>query len=513
MSKIENNKTDAANIRPPVVVVLGHVDHGKTTILDTIRKTKIAAKEAGGITQHIGAYQIEHNSKRITFLDTPGHEAFSAIRSRGTKVADIAILVVAADEGIKPQTKEAIAIIKQTEIPFIVAINKIDKDGANPQKVRQELAEVEVFVEDYGGKIPVVEISAKNDQGLDTLLELILLTAELEELKFSQTKPAQGVVIESHLDKRRGMVATVLVADGALKITDWIVAGKTFGRVKAMFDFNGKNIESATASDPVVILGWEDAPELGAGFLAVDSSEEAQTQARIHAMETHELFIRESSAVPRSNKKFLNLIIKADVASSLEAIDQILKTIPTEEIGYNTTSYGVGNIGDSDIKNAVATKSLIVGFNVDTDSATTKQAEREGVAVQTFTIIYELVEFIREVMSNLIEPEINRVPLGKLKVLAVFKKEAKNQIIGGRIISGKAVRGAKADIVRGDKILVAGRIGQLQNKKQDMSEVTEGNEAGIRFDMPAQKSGDMPVIIRVGDVLDIYEEENIKRSI
>ena len=518
IQETSNKQQATSQTRPPVVVVLGHVDHGKTTILDSIRKTKVAEGEAGGITQHIGAYQIVHQDRKITFLDTPGHEAFSAIRSRGARVADIAILVVAADEGLKPQTKEAIAIIKEAKIPFVVAINKIDKEGANPQRVRQELAEAEVQVEDYGGNIPVAEVSAKKGEGLDHLLELVLLTAELEELTFDPNSLAKGVVIESHLDPRRGIVATLLVHNGTLKLNDFVVAGQVYGKLKSLNDFNGKPTTQAIGSDPVVAIGWEEAPKVGAKFVAVTSLEEAKNQALAQSsLGPVNVFVRET-VVPiepgaaKVNKRNLNLIIKADVASSLEAIDQVLKTIHSEEVDYRVTGYGVGHIGDGDIKNAIATKSVIVGFHVVADDNIKTVAEREGITIKTFTIIYEFVEFVRLAMSELLEPEIRRVPLGKLKILAVFKKEAKYQIVGGRVASGKMVRGALADVVRGSSTLTAGRIGQLQAGKKDVSEVAEGLECGIRFDMLGAVK-DVPVIIKEGDVLDVYSEEKIKRSI
>lgn len=499
--------------RPPIVVVLGHVDHGKTSILDKIRQTKVAEKEAGGITQHIGAYQVEQNGKKITFLDTPGHEAFTAIRSRGAKVADVAVLVVAADEGVKPQTKEVIQIIKEAKIPFIVAVNKMDKEGANPAKVRQELAEQEVQVEDYGGTIPAVNLSAKKGEGINELLEMILLVSEMEELSAPMTGPATGLVIESHLDNKRGTVATLVVQEGELKIGDWVVAGKTTGRVKILEDFLGKAIKVATASQPCVMLGWETTPGIGRKFAVAATREEAEKSALAETdLGPSILFAKETGTEEiKTNKKSARLIIKGDAQSSLEAIDQVLKTIHSDEVAYGVTSFGVGNINDNDVKNARATGAAVVGFHVATDNSAKQLAERENIKVFNFDIIYELVETVRSLMSDLLEPEIKRIPLGKLKILAVFKNMGKTQIVGGKITQGKAVRGAMLDVLRNGVLLVSGKLSQLQHNKADITEVSEGLEAGIRFEMSSPPTPHQ--LIREGDVLDIYQEEIIKRSI
>ena len=498
--------------RPPVVVVLGHVDHGKTSILDKIRQTKVAEKEAGGITQHIGAYQAEINSKKITFLDTPGHEAFTAIRSRGAKVADVAVLVVAVDEGIKPQTKEAIQIIKNAELPFVVALNKIDKEGANAQKVKQELAENEVMVEGYGGQVPIAEVSARTGEGIDRLLDLILLLAELEELSSPMETPAKGVVIESHLDKRRGLVATLIVQGGELKIGNWVSAGTAIGKVKSLENFLGKNIKLAIASEPCLITGWESAAKVGQEFQVVPNRQEAEKQSALVAeLAPAVIFEAESSGTDiATNKKLANLIIKTDVQSSLEAIDQVLRTIKSEEVGYKVIDYGVGNITDTDIKNASASKAGIVGFHVGIEDSAKNSAEREKIKVATYDIIYGLVEGVRNIMSELLEPEIKRISLGKLKILALFKgADTKSQIVGGKITQGKAIRGATIDVIRNGAILMTGKLGQLQQKKADVPEVAEGFECGIRFDTSAKTS----FSIAVGDVLEIYQEEKIKRTV
>lgn len=500
------------------MVVLGHVDHGKTSILDKIRQTKVAEKEAGGITQHIGAYQAEHAGKKITFLDTPGHEAFGAIRSRGAKVADIAILVIAADEGLKPQTKEAIQIIKNANIPFIVAINKIDKEGSNPAKVRQELAEQEVMVEDYGGTVPVVELSAKKEIGINDLLEMITLVSEMENLRAPKDSPAKGFIIESHLDSRRGIVATLIIQEGELRVGDWLSAGAAIARVKTLEDFLGKTARSAGASQPCVVLGWESIPRLGQEFKVVASHDEAQKLAAEKTELGGDQLFQKETAAEKGNKKITNLIIKADVFSSLEAIEQALKTIRSEEVAYNVVNYGVGNIKDADVKNAKAAKASIVGFHVNMDSSAKQMAERENIKARVYSIIYELVEEVRSIMADLLDPEIRRTPLGKMKVLAVFKSVGKSQIIGGKIIQGKAVRGAMIDIMRNGSVLSTGKLGQLQHNKTDVTDVAEGMEAGIRLDILPEIANPAATVAgqaaaKEGDILDIYQEEKIKRTL
>ena len=505
-----DNKAQSGGIRPPVVVVLGHVDHGKTKLLDTIRKTNVAEKESGGITQHIGAYQITTNGKSITFLDTPGHEAFTAIRSRGAKVADIAVLVVAADESVKPQTKEAIKIIKSEDMPFVVAINKIDKEGANIQKVKQDLAAEEVLVEDWGGTVPVVEISAKAGKNISELLDMVLLVAELEELKEDLSKPAEGVIIELYLDKRRGHVATVLVQKGVLSLGDWIVIGKIVGKVKSMEDFKGEPVSEARPSQPVTLTGWSEVPDTGAHFVAAYSKSEADNIADSNkGVDLAPLFSFLSETTD-SEKKTYNLILKADVKSSLEAIDVTLKAISSDGVRCNIVGYDIGDITENDVKTAIATKADIIGFRVSAGQSVVRLAEKEGVKVQMFDVIYELIETIRKNMTALLAPNISKIQLGKLKVLATFKKSAKSQIFGGKVLSGKAIRGAMGEISRNEVMVSVGKIGQLQHNKEDVSEVKEGLEAGIRLDVI---SGHPFEEIKEGDILEVYEEEEVARSL
>ena len=390
-----NTSTTSAGTRPPIVVVLGHVDHGKTSLLDVIRKANIASGESGGITQHIGAYQAIAQGKMITFLDTPGHEAFSAIRSRGTKVADIAILVVAADESVKPQTQEAIRIIKEEKIPVVVAISKIDKAGANVQKVKQDLAGEEILVEDWGGTVPVVEISAKENRGISELLDMVLLVAELEDIKDDRSLPAMGVIIESNLDKRRGYVATALVRKGILSVGDWIVAGSVVGKIKSMEDFNGNHLSSAEPSQPVLITGWPNAPEIGREFTTTVSKDSAQDLMALNIDLTPLFsFLKASHTQMDPLKKYLKLVIKTDVSSSLEAIEMALKQIKSDEVVYTVLSYDIGAVSDSDVRTAIGGGGSVIGFRVPVETSARKLAEKDHVNLMTFDVIYELIEYI-----------------------------------------------------------------------------------------------------------------------
>jgi len=498
--------------RPPIVVVLGHVDHGKTSLLDAIRESNVAAKETGGITQHIGAYQAHHGDKMITFLDTPGHEAFTAIRSRGAKVADVAILVVAADESVKPQTAEAIRIIKEAKIPYIVAINKIDKAGANVQKVKQDLAGLEVLVEDWGGKVPVVEVSAREKRGLDDLMDMVLLVAELEDLKEDRSLPTKGVIIESHLDKRRGYIATALIHKGVLSLGDWIVAGTVVGKIKSMDSFIGEPIVIAEPSQPVVITGWPAAPEIGREFVSTPTKDAAMDIAAENTNLAPLFAFFKGGQVDsiELGKKYVRLLIKTDVASSLEAIDAALSQIKSADVAYTIVDQGVGPITDADIRTAMAGKAAVIGFRVPLDASVRKLSDHDGVSVASFDIIYDLIEYVRTQMSGLLEPEVRKIPLGKLKILAVFKKSGTVQIVGGRVQSGSVTRGSLADVTRAGSTFMAGKVTQVQQQKEDVTEANEGSECGIRFE--ALDSRNMADIV-VGDILEMYQEEKIARTL
>lgn len=505
-----DKKNKAEKTRPPVVVVLGHVDHGKTKLLDAIRKTNVVDKESGGITQHMGAYQIKINNRLITFLDTPGHEAFSAIRSRGARVADVAILVIAADESVKPQTKEAIKIIKESNIPYVVAANKIDKEGTNIQKLKQDLASEDVLVEDWGGKVPIVEISAKLGRNIEELLDMVILVSDLEDLKEDLSNPAEGVIIESHLDKRTGYIATVLVQKGVLNLGNWIVAGSASGKIKMMEDYNGQTVKEARPSQPVRIIGWSSAPEIGSDFVSTDSKKEAEKVAKAHVKDSPLFQTALKTSSNGDKKKSLNVIIKADVSSSLEAIESTITTIKSDEILCNVVDYNIGNISEGDVKMAIGSNAQIIGFRVSVNDSVKKMSEQEGIKISIFDIIYNLTDHIKKEMEDLLSPEIKRVELGRLKVLAVFKKETKYQIFGGKIVSGKLERGALGDIIRNGNKLLSGKITQLQHNKGDASEVKEGSECGLKFEIA---SGQQSWEVKEGDILEVYKEEKTKRTL
>lgn len=515
-----NEKSNMVS-RPPVVVVLGHVDHGKTSILDYIRKTKVAEKEAGlprlarfhsvaeseagGITQHIGAYQVEHDGKEITFIDTPGHEAFSAMRSRGAKIADIAVLVVAADDGVMPQTKEVINLVTRLNLSFVVAFNKADKPGFILEKVKKQLADNGALVESLGGKIPSVLTSAKTGQGIDDLLEMILLLAEMEGLKAERAGAASGVVIESCLDPKRGVTATLLVQQGDLTNKDVIAAESTFGSIKVMEDFLGQPIERAEPSQPVRITGFEKVPPVGEKWQAVGSLDEAKQKSMVKA--EIEKRKREPAQIldVAPEQKVFNLILKADVFGSLEALRETLGHIPQEEIVLRTISADVGEIGEADIKLAVSAKAVIVGFRVKPTQIAAGLAQRSGVKIFTFDVIYELVKAVRERMGFLLMPEVVRSEIGQIKILAVFKQDGTRQIIGGRVLKGKAERGVLAEVRREGESLGQGKVVQLQVNKADVAECAKDKECGMLFEGET--------MIERGDILALYREEKKRREL
>ncbi len=484
--------------RPPIVVVMGHIDHGKTSLLDYIRSSSVAEKETGGITQHIGAYQIEHQAKRITFIDTPGHEAFSAMRARGTHVADIAVLVVAADEGVKPQTEEAIRIIREADLPFVVAINKTDKPNSDPARVRGQLAEQSILVEGFGGTVPVVELSAKTGQGVPALLETILLLAELEELKSDPLKPGEGAVIESHLDPQRGATATLLVGDGTVRRGQFIAVGKNIAPVRIFENFQGETIEEAHAAEPIRIIGFPKAPALGETFRVFDTRKEAE----IWAEEVQSDSRPQKTIAGPAGKHIVNIVLKTDVLGSEEALITALEKINSDELGNRVVKNEVGDINESDIKLAAATRNtFVVGFRVKLAPTLKELAERSGVTVVTGNIIYELLDSVRSMVLALAPAELRRVDMGTAKILALFKAERAKQIVGGRVETGKIAKGARFDLIRNGLVIGAGKILELQSQRKATDEVPAGQEFGI--------STETEVSIAPGDTLTLFTEEKV----
>jgi len=502
VTNLEKQKKDALQPRPPVVVVLGHVDHGKSSLLEAIREDfRITAKESGGITQHVGAYEVEHNGKKITFLDTPGHEAFSAIRSRGAKVADIAILVVAADEGVKEQTKEAILHAKKAGIPIIVAINKIDKPEANPEKVKRELAKEDVLVESLGGKTPSIEVSAKTKKGIDELLEMILLLAELEELKANIEKPAEGVVIEAYLDAKRGPTATLLIRDGMLKSQDIIATSSSIGRARILENFQGVPIKQATPAMPAIVVGFQQLPQVGEEFKVFPDMESALS----YFEEKNRKIVGKERFVVKEGQKILNLVLKADVQGSIEAVEYVLQQIPQEEVVLRIIESGVGDITEGDIDIARAAKALVVGFRVGITPRAKILAEQNKILLRNFDVIYELVQSMRQFIERRLEPEIVRRDLGKLKVLVIFLTEKNRQIVGGRVIEGEVQKGVSLEILRGEEVVGIGKVINLQENKKDIAQARKGQEVGILYEGEGR--------IAEGDILLFYKQEQRKVSL
>jgi len=497
----KNNKNQRSLTRPPVVVILGHVDYGKTTILDFIRKTKVAEKESGGITQHIGAYQIEHQGKKITFIDTPGHEMFSAMRSRGAEIADIAVLVVAAEEGIKPQTKEAIEHTRKAKLPLIVAINKIDKKEAQPEKIKNELSVNKVLVESLGGDIPQVNTSAKTGQGIDELLEIINLVAEMEELKSNEKQSAEGVVIEAHRDDKRGITATLLVKQGTLTNKDVLATSSAWGKIKTMEDFRFKPIQKALPSMPVIVTGFNQAPQMGESFSVFESIEKAQSQVK----KKEPIEGKRTVSPDESDKKTLNIILKADVCGCLEALEESLKNIQSDEVALNIIKANIGQVTDSDVKLAETTNSKIIGFRVKIGSSIRRLAQQKKIRIITFDVVYELIQEVRQLLANLLEPEIIINSIGQLKVLALFRTEKDRQIIGGKVIRGKAKQGALIKVIREGKELGQGKVVRLQRDKKETDEVSKDQECGILFKGSTR--------IEEKDILEFFEEEKRKKEL
>lgn len=488
--------------RPPVVVVMGHVDHGKTKLLDTIRKENTLGGEAGGITQHIGAYQAIRNDKPITFIDTPGHEAFTAMRGRGAKVADVAILIVAADDGVKPQTIEAHKIIEATGLPFVVAINKIDKESADVKKTKQELVnKLGIAPEEWGGKVICSPISALDGKGVQELLDMILLLdqTEAKDTKANPDAPAMGTIVESHVDKSAGPVATAIIQNGTLKVGDPIVIkDKRYGKVKALHNYKGNSIEKATPSMPAQILGLKIAPEVGDIMEVSDGERLGKRMGKIEKKRPQQEQVTAQINGDHDDIKILNIILKSDVYGSAEAVEEALEKINTEEVKVKIVSKGLGNIMDGDIKKAEAADAEIIGFNIKVPTHIEQLKRERGVKVHTFSVIYELLDYVKNEMQQLTPTEYERKDLGRLKVLAVFRSDKESQIIGGRVLEGMAKRDAKIEVIRDKEILTTGKLIRLQSGKEDVATVDQDQECGIQYDGKP--------VIQEGDILQFYEE-------
>ncbi|OGP76586.1 MAG: hypothetical protein A2V86_02005 [Deltaproteobacteria bacterium RBG_16_49_23] len=507
----KEDRPEELQSRPPVVTIMGHVDHGKTMLLDAIRKTNVVEGEAGGITQHIGAYDVQLENGHVVFIDTPGHEAFTAMRARGAQVTDVVVLVVAADDGVMPQTKEAIDHAKAANVPILVAINKMDKPNANPEKVRKEISEYGLVPEQWGGNTLIAEISAKQKTGIKELLELILLQAEILELKANPDKPARGIVIEAKLDKGRGPVATVLVQEGSLKAGDVFIAGSHYGRVRAMLNDKGQKIEKVGPSTPVEVLGFTDVPDAGETFIAV-TDERMAKQVSLYRQEKHrakelsklskvsleELYEK----IKKGEIKELNVIIKADVQGSIEAMKEALKKLSNDEVKVNIILDGVGGITETDVNLASASNAIIIGFNVRPGPKAQSLAEQESVDLRVYSVIYDAISDIRKALEGLLEPTYKERLLGRAQVIQLFNVRKTGTIAGSLITDGKVVRGSHARLLRDNVVVYDGRISSLKRHKDDMKECAQGLECGIWM----ENFND----IKPGDIIESYEMEEVQ---
>ena len=499
--------------RPPVICVMGHVDHGKTSLLDAIRKTNVTEKEAGGITQHIGAYMVSAKGEKITFLDTPGHEAFTSMRMRGAQSTDIAILVVAADDGVMPQTVEAISHAKAAGVEIIVAVNKVDKESANIERVKQELVEHELIAEDWGGTTAFVPVSARTGQGIEDLLEMILLTAEVMELKANPNRSARGIVIEAQLDKGRGPVATVLVQKGTLRVGDSIAVGKAYGKVRAMIDDKGRRVKEATPSTPVEILGLNEVPEAGEIFINTENDKEARNIAEAFIKQGREKLLADTksrlsldglfSQIQAGNIKELNLIVKADVQGSVEAVKQSLLKLSNEEVAIRIIHGGVGAVNESDVSLASASNAIIIGFNVRPDATAKDMAETEKVDLRLYKVIYNAIEDVEAAMKGMLDPIFEEKIIGHAEVRQTFKASGVGVIAGSYVLDGKIVRHSKARIRRDGELIFEGELASLKRFKDDVKEVNAGYECGLVF----EKFND----IKEEDQVEIYIMEEVPR--
>ncbi len=502
--------------RPPVVTIMGHVDHGKTSLLDAIRETEVAAGEAGGITQHIGAYQVHHDKRTITFLDTPGHAAFTAMRARGAKVTDVAVIVVAADDGVMPQTKEAIDHSRAADVPILIAVNKIDKEGAQPERVRTELASDGLNPEEWGGETVYVDVSAKTHEGLDNLLDMILLVSELEELGANPDAPASGTVIESQLDPGRGPVVSILVQRGTLNVGDSLVAGPQWGRVRAMHDFTGDRVESAGPGMPVEVLGFDGVCEAGEIVHTVENDRRARqlAQERGNRLKTEALARRQArkvsleevfSRAQAGDIKELDIVLKADVAGSLEALQDEIAKVPQEQVGINIIHSQTGGINESDVMLASASNAIIIGFNVRPLADARRAGEREGVDIRTYSIIYKITEDLRNAMEGMLEAIEVEETLGEAEIKQTFKASKVGRIAGCLVTQGKVVRTANVRLVREGTVIWDGKLGSLRRFKDNVQEVEEGQECGVVLEGYAD--------VKEGDVLEFFETKQVEQTL
>lgn len=513
MLKEEEENEEDLQPRPPVVCVMGHVDHGKTSILDAIRKTSVTSGEAGGITQHIGAYVVEVNGQKITFLDTPGHEAFTAMRLRGAQSTDIAILVVAADDGVMPQTIEAINHAKAAEIDIIVAINKIDKPSANIDRVKQELTEYGLIAEDWGGTTIMVPVSAHTGEGLQDLLDMILLDAEVKELKANPNRKGRGLILEAQLDKGRGPVATVLVQKGTLNVGDNVTVGTAFGKIRAMIDDKGRRVKKAGPSTPVEILGLNEVPQAGEVFIATDTEKEARAMAETFIATKREKMLADTKSklsldglfdqIQAGQIKDLNIIVKADVQGSVEAVKQSLAKLSNDEVAVKVIHGGVGAINESDVTLASASNAIIIGFNVRPDNQAKIIAEQEKVDLRLYRVIYNAIEDIEAAMKGMLEPTFEEKIIGHAEVRQTYKVSGVGTIIGGYVQDGKIVRNCKVRLLRDNVVIHEGELASLKRFKDDVKEVNSGYECGMSF----EKYND----IKEGDQIEAFVMEEVPR--
>jgi translation initiation factor IF-2 len=502
--------------RPPVVVIMGHVDHGKTSLLDAIRSTEVAADEAGGITQHIGAYQVRHGGKAITFLDTPGHEAFTAMRARGAQVTDSAVIVVAADDGAKPQTDEAIDHAKAAGVPIIVAVNKIDKEGAQPERVRTELTARGLQPVEWGGEVEFCDVSAKTKEGLDDLLDTIQVVAEVEELRANPTAEASGAVIESRLDPGRGPVVTILIQRGTLKVGDALVAGASFGRVRAMHDFLGARVKKALPGEPVEVLGFDGVPEAGEYVRVVENERRARTLAgeRANRLKTEALARRSGRKISLEDifrlaqagaVKDLTLVLKADVSGSLEAVEDEIAKLPQDEVSVNIIHRGVGGINESDVMLAAASNAIILAFNVRPVGDARQLAEREGIQIRGYSVIYKAIEELRAAMEGMLDPAEVEDTLGQVEIRQTFRASKIGVIAGSFVTEGKIIRGSRVRLVRDGTIVADTTVASLRRFNEDVREVAAGFECGIVLNNFQD--------VKEGDLLEVYATRQVEREL